>query len=493
MPTASSTPSSPPHGRLAARKRTASEKREAGRKPPPSKRSRRCERGGTGSEGSGCASDKAPKQLLFEEAGARGSREASHPIGSSVTSSYAGSDPETLQKIAELLAAIPTGEIAYGAKLVGMPLPNLVITETGEVIQPPYSRNRLHRMKLYAKQLREKRFGIGWEQIHRTPTWIVPGSGVQVDHPQWQSFLDDLALEAAEYLGFGSAKLVPQLHGLFLWEMGSVFRDYANEYYDPIRVGTLLIILNDDYRGGQIAVACGDKELFFDPASSQGKYFYIASHNRIKFDNLPISHGFRLGLSYDLRLETHNGKYFVEALVRRAEEVESELRDWIIGWALEIEASQRENHPLLFVLSKNYDVHDMSVKTLCAADRAKALATWSSQKEEYGEQHALQVYLVQVVAVVQNQHRRDGVQNESRYFIQWATTLDGGAVPRVKETVVDERCLLQPEAFEDGAVSDMGSTTTIIGATATTRRTRTCLMLLLCKAADMFTERSQAG
>lgn len=51
-----------------------------------------------------------------------------------------------------------------------------------------------------------------------------------------------------------------------------------SEYYDPTRVGTLLIILKRScFRGGgEIAVGCGDKEKFFDPASSKHHQFFIA-------------------------------------------------------------------------------------------------------------------------------------------------------------------------------------------------------------------------
>jgi hypothetical protein len=49
-----------------------------------------------------------------------------------------------------------------------------------------------------------------------------------------------------------------------------------SDYYDPTRVGTLLIMLKRGYKGGEIAVGCGDKEMFFDPASSKQRNFYIA-------------------------------------------------------------------------------------------------------------------------------------------------------------------------------------------------------------------------
>jgi hypothetical protein len=51
---------------------------------------------------------------------------------------------------------------------------------------------------------------------------------------------------------------------------------HHSEHYDPTRVGNLLIILNRSYKGGEIAVGCGDKEMFYDPASSKQRHFIIA-------------------------------------------------------------------------------------------------------------------------------------------------------------------------------------------------------------------------
>ena len=49
-----------------------------------------------------------------------------------------------------------------------------------------------------------------------------------------------------------------------------------SKYYDPTRVGTLLIILNRACMGGEIVIGCGDKEVLFAPASAKREHFYIA-------------------------------------------------------------------------------------------------------------------------------------------------------------------------------------------------------------------------
>lgn len=54
----------------------------------------------------------------------------------------------------------------------------------------------------------------------------VPGSGVEVKHPEWEMFLAQLAREAGHYLGLGTVKLTTRLQNLLLWEKDSMWRDY---------------------------------------------------------------------------------------------------------------------------------------------------------------------------------------------------------------------------------------------------------------------------
>jgi hypothetical protein len=78
--------------------------------------------------------------------------------------------PNTLSNIADSLDSIPIGEVACGTELVDMPLPNLELL-TGEVVKFPYDEAQMDLVKDLAKQVRDKRFGIDWDKVKRTPTW----------------------------------------------------------------------------------------------------------------------------------------------------------------------------------------------------------------------------------------------------------------------------------------------------------------------------------
>lgn len=78
----------------------------------------------------------------------------------------------SLCNIIKSLASFPTGEVAYGAELAGLPLPDIEVLNMGRV-KCPYNDGQLDNVKGFARQLRDKRSGIDWGQIERTPMWYV--------------------------------------------------------------------------------------------------------------------------------------------------------------------------------------------------------------------------------------------------------------------------------------------------------------------------------
>jgi hypothetical protein len=102
-----------------------------------------------------------------QEAAGLGSHQYSKP---SETSKNGGAT--SLCNIIKDLALFPTGEVAYGAELADLPLPDIKVLNTG-VVKYPYDDSQLDEIKEFAKQLRDKRSGIDWEQVERTPMWYV--------------------------------------------------------------------------------------------------------------------------------------------------------------------------------------------------------------------------------------------------------------------------------------------------------------------------------
>ena len=70
------------------------------------------------------------------------------------------------------MVSFPTGEVAYGAELANLPSPDIEVLNIG-VVKYPYDNSQLDDVKEFAKQLRDKRSGIDWEQIGKTPMWYA--------------------------------------------------------------------------------------------------------------------------------------------------------------------------------------------------------------------------------------------------------------------------------------------------------------------------------
>ena len=153
---------------------------------------------------------------------------------------------ETLINIVSALTVFPTGEVAYGTDSVLMPRPDVEMLNHG-VVKPPYDQDQLHSVRKFAKELRARKFGIDWMTMERTSTWYVrlftargmwltcpslrtvPGSCIDIHHPEWERFLAGIARQAGKYLGLGNVTLTTRLQNLHLWERDSMWRDHHHK------------------------------------------------------------------------------------------------------------------------------------------------------------------------------------------------------------------------------------------------------------------------
>ena len=195
------------------------------------------------------------------------------------------------------------------------------------------------------------------------------------------------------------------------------------------------------------------------------------SHNKTKHETLPLTAGHRLGLAYDLRLDTHAGKALVHDLLDRLNDAENNLFYNVACCAEEVETQVRENHPLLFVLEKTYEPGAMAVRYLGAADRARVLGVMNVAREVYGGEGGwrLRGYLAAVTREVKILERTGGVGDGlHKYVVDRVVGLEGEVMDEVKETVVVEgRCVLQPEEFESDERRWPDGKTTVSGRSRT--------------------------
>ncbi|KAK3935411.1 hypothetical protein QBC46DRAFT_271860 [Diplogelasinospora grovesii] len=380
---------------------------------------------------------------------------------------------DVLRDLMAAMSSVPTGEIAWGTGLGPdtFVAPEIDVLGLGPV-STPLEDHQLDSLRSFARETRINEIGTEWLSVPRNPTWLISGNQITCGNPQWKAYLSELVSKARENLGLGDRVLKTRLHGLYVWEKGSLWRNYHCTTHEKSRVGTLLIILNGGYTGGEVAIGAGHKDVYFEPA--RHSHYLIATHPGVSYDNLPLLEGHRLGLSYELLLPDNDTeeKPSLRALMIGLAQSECALRTQVEHWVAQVEADKLDNFPLIYVLGRNYQPEDHSLTKLSPEDRAKA-TTVERVKSKLIESYTLQAYLVSVTATSKNYGK--AATRRTRYAITRAATLRGDPRPQVKDCVPDERGILQPEGFVDGAVQKKG----VAGMNTTTKKMRTCILLVL--------------
>jgi hypothetical protein len=178
---------------------------------------------------------------------------------------------------------------------------------------------------------------------------------------------------------------------------------------DHRRIGTLAIILNSDYEGGDVAVGYGGRDMCFRPSLVDGDKFMILSHAHVSYDNLPLLKGHRLLMSYSLyhphaKHNANEEKCLVKRMADVTAQLELALFNQIKTWADHLRATHANNvgnnpeaFPILFVLEGDYSQVDLVIDNLDAADRAKAAALRNVKTRAF-RGYKLQTFLVSVKA-----------------------------------------------------------------------------------------------
>ncbi|KAK0733023.1 hypothetical protein B0T26DRAFT_745117 [Lasiosphaeria miniovina] len=388
-----------------------------------------------------------------------------------------------LRDIVKTLNDIPPGEIAYGAPIPDAPIPKITVDGFGELDPSSLTLGSadLDRLIQRAKELRIKAMGSEWMEIPRMPTWLFLSNYLTIDDKAWDCYVNQIADKSGKFLGFKANTLVPILHGMYLWEENSIWRCYHSRREDPSRVGTLLVTLNNDYEAGGIAVGYENKDLFFDHAPESQNHFFIASHYGVNYDILPVTKGYRLGLSYELHLPGQlRRQSYVQKLTSFVNKRDENLRTQIGKWASEVGGGLADHHSLVFVLDSDYsEVKNISLQKLTPEDRARAVALQHAAVKRYGK-YTLQLNFIKIEASVKTYTQTKPV---FRFKALKAVDLAGDPVPGVslnmKDFIVEEgKHVYQSEMFLGGATTaDLGH------RMKTTAMGRTCLLLELKETA----------
>jgi len=386
----------------------------------------------------------------------------------------------TLAAIQSLLATFPTGEIAFGAPLRAMPSPLICVNGVG-CVDPPLSPTTRSDLRDFAHNLRLESWGTDWVGLACPPTYFVGAKHLRITNLDWATYVRGLVEKAADFLGFrGSSNhrhIASRLNGLYLWEPHSLWRNWNIPSDDPSKVATLLIILNQDYTNGEVAIGYGAQDMLFLPAENESSDGYvIAVHEGASYDNLPVTSGYRIALTYDILVGAVSEKHLlIKAIGPAVQSIDATLHHALAPWITQVSTRKLDNFPLLYVLEGDYqDDQDLGLGCLTAEDRCKALAFQRFQRHGAStvEGYVLEAFLVTVTATCKIYDK--AVVKRVRYAITRAYSLDGELRPDIKETIIDPRGALTPGDFADSAVNRQ------IGDTmSTSTRTRNCIMVFL--------------
>ncbi|KAK3380937.1 hypothetical protein B0H63DRAFT_194648 [Podospora didyma] len=378
----------------------------------------------------------------------------------------------TLKHIITSLHDFPTGEIAYGGPLHQHYVPEITVGNEYTTFYPSsITDKQLDEIKAFAKARRIEEVGSSWLKLPKSPTWAIKAPFLKIHDSKWDSILKDLLGRVAAYLGLGEkTELAPRLHGLHIWESESLWRSFVSQKRSPTRVANLLIILNRKYKQGGISVGYGSSDLFFDPADSEFNQYFIAAHEGVEYDPLPVE-GIRLGLSYELHIPELNRKVpYIRQLTQAVDDATDKLRSLVQSWVGAIENGEIENYPLIHVLDGDYESSGgLGMTVLSADDRARAAALQNIKIMPFGK-YKLKTYIVSLTASAKLYSHKGRVV---KYAISRGTNLAGRAMPTlIKDTIIKDQNVIEPEKFANGVEMKKGELRVMT-------TTRTCMMLVL--------------
>ncbi|KAK4213856.1 hypothetical protein QBC37DRAFT_162848 [Rhypophila decipiens] len=426
----------------------------------------------------------SPPSSLASE---RTNRSASHTSHTSTSTQSNRESPGDIQRacaeskytiindLKRHLGQFATGEIAYGRKLAVEPSPQITVKGVGS-LKLPLSEDQLITIRNCAQQPFAGKFGSDWpfNSAHRL-TSIIPDDGFEITNAaEWTGHVSSLISDVATYLGFGArATSIQSLpRSVFLWEKGNIWRGYTkpHEEHKHNWIGTVLLILDQECEGGEIAARYRNKDILFEHAT-RGR-FLIASHAGTWLDVMPLTRGYRLGLTYELYLADNPLKHtFLDRLVTINKRSDSALVKDLCNWIGQIYRAEMTNFPLIQVLDGAYEQQHMNIYSVNAEDRSLILRVLKvTHDKQVTPQHgrSLQAYLVFLKATSKNY----STGNRVRYSLEWAATIEGHTCPDVKEILIDPQGVLQKDKFGCGDKTRQVSRTM-----STTTKSLPCLML----------------
>ena len=132
-------------------------------------------------------------------------------------------------------------------------------------------------------------------------TWEVPRSRVSIDGRRWANTLRPMLELIRADLGLAATtSLDAELHSMLVYEPGQFFAAHQDSEKDDRMIGSLVVLLPSRSSGGDLVVSHRGQSMTY--RGSATALTFIAFYADTRHEVLPVETGYRVALTYNLRL-----------------------------------------------------------------------------------------------------------------------------------------------------------------------------------------------
>ena len=282
--------------------------------------------------------------------------------------------PYALMELHTLVKRLTTGEAAakrlstYCVKgsLPGA-LPQLQITGVGPITWPI----KMGTAKQIISVSQQAPFGKGLQTLVDTTvrnTFELSPDQFTITNPEWIEAIQKALVSIAPQLGLPAERLVPQVYKLLIYKNGGFFLPHRDSEKTDRMVGSLIVALPSQFRGGELTVRHqgSTERIDFADAARETSACYAAFYADCEHEVSKVRSGYRLCLAYNLVLTPEPRKKVAPAKPTDSSPA-GMLADAITQWV-----EKKPAEPLVFALDHHYTEHGLIPDLLKGADRARA-------------------------------------------------------------------------------------------------------------------------
>ncbi len=246
-------------------------------------------------------------------------------------------------------------------------LPHIQIPGVGPITWPI----RMGIAKQIISVSQQAPFGKGLQTLVDTTvrnTFELSPDQFTITNPEWIEAIQKAVVTIATRLGLPAERLVPQLYKLLIYKNGGFFLPHRDSEKTDRMVGSLIVALPSQFRGGELTVRHqgSSERIDFADAAGEKSACYAAFYADCEHEVSKVRSGYRLCLAYNLILTTEPRKKVAPAKPTDSSPA-GMLADAITQWV-----EKKPAEPLVFALDHHYTEHGLIPDLLKGADRAQA-------------------------------------------------------------------------------------------------------------------------